>query len=123
MAFIDFSQGTRQSAVAGTAGSNAAERFTAIERRVIAIARGEDVAAEGSAMAHGLAKLLGIRRKPPLADPRLEALRRFASQAFHHPDRLGDADMAAFAGAGFSPGHARLLIASARGRRAQRTLH
>jgi hypothetical protein len=113
MAFIDFSQGTRQSALAAPAPGTRADLFTPIELRVLAIARHGDRIGDWmsrSTLARRLAGLLGIRRRPPLANPRLEALRRFAGLAIHHPERVRGAELDAILGAGFSREQIRSLL-------------
>ena len=97
-----------------------ASRFSPIERRVIELARREDVARQLSPMSRAgrfVEALFGLELKRPLADPRLESLRRFASLACHHPDRLADSDFQDMLEAGFSPGQLRALVSHLSGRR------
>jgi hypothetical protein len=87
--------------------------FTRIELRVIALAERADAASElsrESRWGRFLHWAFGVTLSRPLANPRLESLRRFASLARHHPADVGEADVRELVGAGFSPGQAYGLL-------------
>ena len=96
--------------------------FDAIEWEVIGLAREDGLAslAEPSRLARMLALLFGTPADRRLGNPRLEALRQFAVQAWHHGYTLPVSAIKAFKEAGFSPDHAELLLASVAVRRAKR---
>ena len=85
--------------------------FTPAERAVIAVARidGASSVRPRTLLTRLAAALFGVAPPNPLADPRLEALRRFAvlaRLAKGHPSR---ADTDAFLAAGFAPRAALIL--------------
>lgn len=85
--------------------------FSDLEWSVIEIARRDplsSIEAPGR-FAGTLANLLGRRPALPLADPRLEALRRFVVVSQHLRDRLPDREIARFQLAGFSRAQVRLV--------------
>lgn len=86
--------------------------FTPTELRVIAIARldSRSVVRGASRVADFLARLFAIRRPTPLANKRLEALRRFAMLSLAGEAR--DRDERDFLDAGFSPRALDLLKSS-----------
>lgn len=86
-------------------------RFSPLEWSVIALARRDSLSSleTPSRLAIALGALFGGRRNPQLADPRLEALRRFAVMLRHLRDRLPDRELVRFLAAGFTRGHATLL--------------
>ncbi|RJF92949.1 hypothetical protein [Sphingomonas cavernae] len=90
--------------------------FSALELSVIALSRGETVASlePPSRIGAFIAALFAIRRANPLADPRLEALRRFAILARTAGDRLADMEVNAFLRAGFNRAQAAWLRSNAR---------
>ncbi|MCJ8157605.1 hypothetical protein [Sphingomonas sp. LaA6.9] len=77
--------------------------FSALELRVIALSKSEGPSSlePPSRLGAFLETLFAIKRPNPLADPRLEALRRFAILARSVGDRLADAEVNAFLRAGF----------------------
>ncbi|MET0376485.1 MAG: hypothetical protein ABW128_19810 [Rhizorhabdus sp.] len=122
MAYLDISPlaGETRSASAVDAG-----RFSSTELRVIDFAERVDASREidhRGRLGRFVEWALGIRLARPLADPRLESLRRFASRARHHPDEMGAEDIRRFVDAGFSQGQAYGLLAYLGGR-ARPTLH
>ena len=114
MAFIDFSEDARQLAAPAPANPlSPRQLFSPLEQQVIALARRSGTGGmPPSALGRVAAKLLGIRLELPLANPRLEALRQFAARASRRGNALAQAELAAFLEAGFSPAHARALIAA-----------
>lgn len=111
MAYLDFSPlaGETRSASAADAG-----RFSPTELRVIDLAERIDASREidhRGRFGRFVEWALGIRLARPLADPRLESLRRFASLARHHPREVRDDDVRHFVEAGFSRGQAYGLLA------------
>ncbi len=107
MAYMSFSprHGTAEAVVEATPVD--ASRFTPVELRVIDFA--ERVDATREIPPHGrlgrfIEWALGIRLARPLADPRLESLRHFASLARHHRDRIAETDLKALVEAGHSQG-------------------
>jgi hypothetical protein len=85
--------------------------FSALEWSVVALARRDSIASleKPGRIAVALGALFGDRRNPRLADPRLEALRRFVVLARHLRDRLPDREIGRFLSAGFTRAQARLL--------------
>lgn len=87
--------------------------FTPLELRVIALARSED-AATAPAPTRGWHRLLAwFRTGPtlrPLANERLEALRRLASDLWHGQDGVSSGNLALFRAAGFDDRHLHSLL-------------
>ena len=106
----------------GRASASDASRFSSTELRVIDLAERIDATSEMSheSLLGRFAELLGMRLPRPLADPRLESLRRFASLARHHSDDVGKEDVRSLVNAGYSPGQAYGLLSwlGSKGRRA-----
>ncbi len=88
--------------------------FDRSEWEVILLARQDGLASlsEPSRLMRALVRLSGGPVKSPLANPRLEALRRFAVLAWHYGYALPVSAIKAFKEAGFSLDHAELLLAS-----------
>lgn len=91
------------------------EEFTQLEWTVIELARQDKLASlrPPSRFAESLARLLGRAIPRPLADTRLESLRRFAVHAWHHGYVLPAPELTKFLTAGFSPEQAETLIGHA----------
>ncbi len=111
MAYLDLSplQGETRIATASDAG-----RFSPIELRVIDLAERIDATTEiapHSRLGRFAEWALGIRLPRPLADPRLETLRRFASLVRHHADDVAEDDVRSLIDAGYSHGQAFGLLA------------
>ncbi len=111
MAYLDLSplEGETREATALDAG-----RFSSIELKVIGLAERFDATREiapGSRLGRFVEWALGIRLNRPLADLRLERLRRFASLARHHARDVGDGDVRDLVEAGYSTAQAYGLLA------------
>ena len=87
--------------------------FDRHEWEVIVLARQDGLASlrEPSRLALLLDRLFGAGINRRLANPRLEALRRFAVLAWHHGYALPVSAMKAFKEAGYSLDHIELLLA------------
>lgn len=82
-----------------------ASLFTPTELRVIGLAERIDASREidsASRLGRFVEWALGLRLPRPLADARLERLRRFASLARHHAERIDGAEIEAMIGTGYS---------------------
>lgn len=111
MAYMNFSPTEGQSRVATASDAG---RFTSTELRVIDFAERIDATQEippGGALGRFIEWMTGIHLARPLADPRLESLRRFASLARHHADDVAAADIERFVETGYSRGQAFGLLA------------
>jgi hypothetical protein len=113
MAFLD----TREPFLAANRLPVADAIDAAFDRReweVIVLARQDGLASlrEPSRLARLLDRLFGAGINRRLANPRLEALRRFAVLAWHHGYALPVSAMKAFKEAGYSLDHIELLLAS-----------
>lgn len=111
MAYLNFSplDGETRTASAADAG-----HFSSTELRVIDFAERVDATLEidhQGRLGRFVEWALGIRLARPLADPRLETLRRFASLARHHADDIATDDIERFVEAGYSQGQAYGLLA------------
>lgn len=122
MAYLNFSplEGETRVATASDAG-----RFSSTELRVIDFAQRIDATRELSPQSRFgrlIENILGTRLPRPLADPRLESLRRFVSLVRHHASEVGDEDVRTFVEAGYSPGQAYGLLTYLGGK-VRRTAH
>jgi hypothetical protein len=90
------------------------EGFSPLEWTVIALAKRDRIASlsEPSRMARALGGLFGRGTDSRLADPRLEALRRFAVHAWHRGYVLPVSEIKRFVSAGFSTDQAETLLGS-----------
>ena len=85
-----------------------------LEWSVVAIARNERLGSlrqPGRVMA-ALGSLFGARPRLPLADPKLEALRRLSVLAWHRGDNLPKSEIGRFFSAGFSTHQFETLLTS-----------
>ena len=91
-----------------TPARDAAEPFTPLERTVVSLSLCERASSLRTPGRFGvrLARLFALRRANPLADPRLEALRRFAVAARLRTGRALARERTAFLGHGFSSSQA-----------------
>ena len=128
MAYLDFSQfGSAGRAIATGLGvptpwEEPKATLSGLEWSVVALARRDRLSTlqRPSRMAVALGRLFGDRPNPRLADPKLEALRRFAVFAWHHGYALPSHEYDAFLDAGFSTGQLEQVLASiSRGRTAR----
>ena len=120
MAYLNFSPVDGETRIASATDAG---RFSPTELRVIDLAERIDATREvahQSRLGRFLEAVLGMRLPRPLADPRLESLRRFASLARHHITELGEADIRGLVDAGYSQGQAYGLL-SYLGERSRRT--
>ncbi|ATE65538.1 hypothetical protein [Rhizorhabdus dicambivorans] len=111
MAYLGFSplDGESRTATASDAG-----QFSPTELRGIGLAERSDATREiapHSRLGRFAEWAFGIRLARPLADPRLESLRHFASLARHHAGAVDEADVRHFVDAGYSQGQAFGLLA------------
>ena len=85
-----------------------------LEWSVVALARRDRLSslAQPSRIGMAMGRLFGTGDNPRLADPRLEALRRLAVQAWHHGYVVPKSEIKAFLAAGFSLDHYEMLLAS-----------
>lgn len=88
----------------GTATNRSGARLSALQRQVVGVALCDTLASlgEDGRMARAARLLFGRRRSPKLADPGLEALRRFAVLVRHAPGSLDGAEIERMHAAGFS---------------------
>lgn len=125
MAYLDlnhtFSGGTplpagEKIAAVGSTG------FSGIEWAVIALAARDKLSSLGepSRLSRAFGSLFGLGGSSKLADPRLEALRHAAVQAWHHGYLLPVSEISRFIAAGFSLDQFETLLASVAQRRVTR---
>lgn len=122
MAYLDLAAGYVAGAapVSPPAALAPVQSFSALEWTVIALARKDGLRSIGEPgpIARALRSLFGEGRRSSLADPRLEALRRFAIHAWHRGYALPVSEIKAFVAAGFSIDQAEAALASIAGARA-----
>ena len=119
MAFLTFSPWPMEDGPAMTRGAvrpvaQDVTRFTPMELRVIGMAARNDAErgfAHGSRFGRLLEWAFGVKLNRPLANPRLEALRRFASLARHHPRQVSEDVVSRFVDQGYSFAQAQGLLA------------
>jgi hypothetical protein len=106
--------------IGSNAGSAPRPGFTALEWRVIALAASDGLAsvARPSRIGGAIGRLFGLARATPLADPRLEALRRVTVLAWAKGDRVPEGAVSDFLAAGFDRGQLVLLLGEIARRRA-----
>lgn len=97
--------------------------FTDVEWEVILLARRDRLTslAEPTRLSRLSAWLFGGGIARRLADPRLEALRRLAVQAWHHGYAVPNSAIHAFKGVGFNLDQLELMLASIAAGRSSRT--
>jgi len=97
--------------------------FSALEWLVVALAQRDHLSSlrQPGRIGAALSRLFGGNgSEPRLANPRLEALRRFAVLAWHRGHNVAASEFAAFRAAGFTSGQAEALLESVLGARAAR---
>jgi hypothetical protein len=117
MAYLDLHdsfptrQGTHLSA---PAARPPATGFSALEWSVIAFAERDGVRSleQPGRVSRAMGSLFGLRTPSPLADPRLEALRRLAVLAWRHGFALPAAEIERFLSAGFVEAQIETLVDS-----------
>lgn len=92
----------------------AAASFSALEWSVIALARRDSLGSlrTPGRIAKAMAVVFGNRSENPIADPRLEALRRTAVHAWHRSFAIPEGEIQRFYDAGFSAEQLELLLTS-----------
>lgn len=113
MAYMSFTPWESAGAAVSPATVEDAADFSPLELRVIALGERSDVSQEivqGSRVGRFLERAFGIKPVRPLANPRLENLRRFASLARYHPDQLSQDEIETLRSAGFTAGQAYGLL-------------
>lgn len=113
MAYLDLSLSPFDIALAPAQAASVAETvLTASERNVISLSLKDPVwsIAPSGRLRRALNWVFDIRRPNPLADARLEALRRFAVLVHRFGDRLDCAEADRLAMAGYSPRQIRAAL-------------
>jgi len=87
--------------------------FSRDELAIIRLAREDGLSSlrEGSRFKDLLRLIFGFERRRPLANPRLESLRRIAVLSWHHSYNVAASEISAFFAAGFSPDHYDAMLA------------
>lgn len=111
-----FGVAAHQADEAGTAAPGTEPVFTPLELSVVALAARDTAwsVRPRTRFVRIVEALFGIRRSNPLANPRLEALRRFAVIVRSMRGRLPASELEAFLAAGFPPGAAAALSSLSR---------
>lgn len=127
MAYLDLSSTFTDARPISTPVAPPARPLSALEWSVIAVARRDRLSSlsEPGPLSRALGSLFGRARSSRLADPRLEALRRFAVHAWHGGYQLPLTELKALIAAGFSREQAEAALASiavARANRPSRTM-
>lgn len=119
MAYVDFTDAPLTPAHAGSPRHDpspvAADRLTALEWAVVALAQRDRLSSLGTpgALSVALGRVFGTRRPAQhLADPKLEALRRIAVLSWHHGVTVPASEIATFFRAGFTAGQYKMMAAS-----------
>ncbi|MDO6416813.1 hypothetical protein Q4F19_20690 [Sphingomonas sp. BIUV-7] len=108
--------------VAKTPAQGAGTGFSGLEWSVIALSAKDTLASLGEPgrLSRALGSLFGLGSSSKLADPRLEALRQTAVQAWHHGYLLPASEIGRFIAAGFSLDQFETMLASIATRRSTR---
>jgi hypothetical protein len=95
------------------AANDVATEFSQREWTIIRLAREDGLSSlrEESEFTAFLRLIFGVTRKPPLSNPRLEALRRIAVLSWHHGYNIASSEVGSFLAAGFSPDHYDAMLA------------
>lgn len=115
MAYMNFAEiapasGSRVS----TINMAPAASFSALEWSVVALARRDSLGSlrNPGRIAKAMAVVFGSRTENPIADPKLEALRRTAVHAWHRSFAIPESEIERFHDAGFSADQLELLLTS-----------
>jgi hypothetical protein len=86
--------------------------LSALEWSVVAIAEHDRLSSLGEPgrISRAMGRLFGTQTNGRLADPRLEALRRFSVMAWQHGDILPGSELKRFEDAGFSRAQREILL-------------
>jgi hypothetical protein len=95
------------------AANDVATEFSQREWTIIRLAREDGLSSlrEETEFTAFLRLIFGVTRKPPLSNPRLEALRRIAVLSWHHGYNIASSEVGTFLAAGFSPDHYDAMLA------------
>ena len=128
MAYLAFAEGGAgpmifaNRAVTAVPQHDVAVAFDPLEWSIVALARQDPVSSirEEGLIGRTLRMIFGLKRRNPLADPRLEALRRLAVLGWHRGFAVPTSAVKAFLAAGYSPDHYEMLLGHISHRRAAR---
>ena len=98
----------------GAAAIRPDARLSALEWQVVALARRDSISSlrAPNRLTRALGSIFGDTRKPRLADPSLEALRRMAVLSWHQGYSVAPHEVRAFLAAGYSPDQYELMVDS-----------
>ncbi len=113
MAYVNFAE-TAPALVFRAPSLKKAASFSALEWSVVALARRDSLGSlrTPGRIAKAMAVVFGSRSENPIADSRLEALRRAAVHAWHRSFAIPESEIERFYEAGFSPDQLELLLTS-----------
>ena len=117
MAYLDLAQTftvDSSTPVADVVLEEPVARLSPLEWSVVALARRDRLSslAQPGAISMAMGRLFGTSNNPRLADPRLEALRRLAVQAWHRGYVVPKSEIKSFLEAGFTLEHFETILAS-----------
>jgi hypothetical protein len=114
MAYVNFAETAPALVFQTPSFRRAAATFSALEWSVVALARRDSLGSlrTPGRIAKAMAVVFGSRSENPIADPRLEALRRAAVHAWHRSFAIPESEIERFYEAGFSPDQLELLLTS-----------
>ena len=114
MAYVNFAESGPALLFHATAGRAKPATFTPLEWSVVALARRDSLRSlqTPGRVARAMATVFGGRSENPIADPRLESLRRAAVHAWHRSFAIPDSEIERFYAAGFSADQLHLLLTS-----------
>jgi hypothetical protein len=98
-------------------------RLSALEWMAVAVSRNDRLSSldRPSRMASAIGSMFGFQRASPLADPRLEAVRRIAVLSRHFGYTVPSGEVTRFLAAGFTPDQYELLVDSVTAERRRST--
>jgi hypothetical protein len=116
MAYVNFAETAPALVFHSLQGRKAetAAQFDALELSVVALARRDSLRSlrTPGRIAKAMAVLFGSTSENPIADPRLEALRRMAVHGWHRGFAVPASEILRFTAAGFSADQLELLLTS-----------